>query len=309
VTRTRARRPDEGFPCFATTALPGDHLLDPNAHPMPFVLHMAADVEGGLALGSIVVPNLSPAALAWCARLGLPPTPETSRLVWHHVLAVTYSTAWLERNRAGILQGWPRVPLPDSADLLQASAALGVRIAALLDQSQAVPGVTTGKPRPELATIGVPVTAAGATRDWRITAGWGNRTEKGVTMAGRGRIVSRPYTDGEKATAAKATLLGETTRDVWMNDASYWRNVPENVWGFAIGGYPVLKKWLSYREHTIIERALTEAEVTHVQAMTRRRAALLLLGPELDVSFQACAEAHEPLAAEAATRAVEAVAE
>ena len=50
VTRARARRPEEGFPCFATAALPGDHLLDPNAHPMPFVLHVAGQEGRGLGL-------------------------------------------------------------------------------------------------------------------------------------------------------------------------------------------------------------------------------------------------------------------
>ena len=42
------------------------------------------------------------------------------------------------------------------------------------------------------------------------------------------------------------------------------------------------KKWLSYREHDTIERALNEQEVSHVQATTRRLATILLLGPQLD---------------------------
>src|SRR5580704_1386995 len=102
VTRARARRPEEGFPCFATTALPGDHLLDPNAHPMPFLLHVAGEESRGLGLESAVIANLSPAALAWCTRLGLSPTPETSRLVWLHVLAIAYSPAWLEESADAI---------------------------------------------------------------------------------------------------------------------------------------------------------------------------------------------------------------
>jgi hypothetical protein len=29
-----------------------------------------------------------------------------------------------------------------------------------------------------------------------------------------------------------------------------WRNIPTKVWGYHIGGYQVIKKWLSYREKT-----------------------------------------------------------
>jgi hypothetical protein len=297
VTRARARRPEEGFPCFATVALPGDHLLDPNAHPMPFVLHVAGEEGRGLGLESATVANLSTTALAWCAGLGLSPTPETSRLVWLHVLAISYSPAWLEENADAIRQGWPRVPVPKSADLLRSSAALGAEILALLDLGVPVPGVTAGNPRPELAAIAVPVTASGQMRDWRLTAGWGTRTQNGVTMPGRGRLDARPYATSEAATAAEQTLLllGPTTRDVWMNGSSYWQNIPERVWDLKIGGYQVIKKWLSYREHNTIERALSEEEVSHVQAIARRLAAILLLGPRLDASYRACALAHQRL--------------
>jgi Type ISP C-terminal specificity domain len=133
VTRTRARHPDEGFPCFPTTMLPGYHLLDPNSHPFPFVLHVAGNEGEGLALGGVIAPNLSDVALRYCAALELPGNAETSRIVWHHALAIAYSAAWLAENGDGIRQGWPRVPLPDSADLLRASAEIGERVAALLD--------------------------------------------------------------------------------------------------------------------------------------------------------------------------------
>jgi hypothetical protein len=295
VTRTRARRPEEGFPCFFTSELPGYHLLDPNAHPLPFVLHVAGEEGRGLGLESATVANLSPTALAWCAGLGLPPTPEASRLVWLHVLAIAYSPAWLEENGDAVRQGWPRVPLPASVDVLRASAALGAEIVALLDLRAPVPGVTGGMPRPELAAIAVPATAPSRPRDWRLTAGWGTRTQNGVTMPGRGRLDTRRYAPKEAATEAEQALLGPTTRDVWMNGVSYWRNVPERVWELKIGGYQVIKKWLSYREHSTLKRALTEEEVGHVQATARRLAAILLLGPQLDANYLACAAAHEPL--------------
>ena len=266
---------------------------------MPFVLHVAGDEGRGLGL------EISDGRQFIACRAGVVRRswsfahPETSRLVWLHVLAVAHSPAWLEENGDAIRQGWPRVPLPKSADLLRSSAALGAEILALLDLRTPVPGVTAGTPRPELATIAVPVTASGQTRDWRLTAGWGTRTQSGVTMPGRGRLDARPYAPGEAATESEQALLGPTTRDVWMNGASYWRNIPEQVWDLKIGGYQIIKKWLSYREHNTIERTLTEEEVGHVQATARRLAAILLLGPRLDASYRACAAAHQPLVAQA----------
>ncbi len=80
--------------------------------------------------------------------------------------------------------------------------------------------------------------------------------------------------------------LGEKTEDVYLNDVAYWSNVPAKVWDYTIGGYPVLKKWLSYRERELIGRALTKDEVRYVQEMARRIAAILLLEPALNANYQ-----------------------
>ena len=293
VARSGFRRDVVGYPAYATGALPGDFLLDPNVHPMPFSIFRR---EPGL-FGNVEAteePNLSGPAIAWLAKLDLPATPDTSRQVWHHALATTYSPAWLAENAEAIRQGWPRIPLPGAADLLAASAALGEQVAALLDPDTNVPGVTSGAVRPELAAIAVPSTTPGTKRDWTLAC-WGHRTEKGVTMPGRGRADPRRYTEAEAATGAQSPLLGGETLDVWMNGASFWRNIPETVWETHIGGYQVIKKWLSYRDGSILGRPLSEAEVAHVQATARRLAALRLMGPDLDASFRACAAAHKPL--------------
>ena len=79
--------------------------------------------------------------------------------------------------------------------------------------------------------------------------------------------------------------LGETAFDIYLNDAAYWKNVPARVWDYHIGGYQVVKKWLSYREVEILKRDLTLPEVNEVRDMTRRIAALLLLEPQLDANY------------------------
>jgi hypothetical protein len=72
-----------------------------------------------------------------------------------------------------------------------------------------------------------------------------------------------------------------------MNANAMWTNVPENVWAYTLGGYQVIKKWLSYREASILGRALKPDEVAYVAEMVRRIAAILLLGPALDANYHA----------------------
>jgi len=73
------------------------------------------------------------------------------------------------------------------------------------------------------------------------------------------------------------STLGDTTHDIYLNDRAYWRNVPANVWRYKLGGYQVLKKWLSYLEQTVLGRSLKPEEVQHFTDTARRIEAILLL--------------------------------
>jgi hypothetical protein len=88
--------------------------------------------------------------------------------------------------------------------------------------------------------------------------------------------------------------FGEDTGDVWLNDIAYWANVPQRVWKFTIGGYQVIKKWLSYREYDLLGRPLKPDEAREVTAMARRLAALCLLQPKLDENYRAVAQDPYP---------------
>ena len=163
-----------------------------------------------------------------------------------------------------------------------------------------MPGVTAGTILPVLAAIAVPTKQGGgalAPEECALTAGWGHAGKGGAVMPGRGRMVTRPYAPDEAATAAAAAVLGVQTHDVFLNAAAYWRNVPEEVWDFTIGGYQVLKKFLSYRERPLLGRPLAAGELRYVREIARRLAALRLMAPELDANYRACAAAHRPLPA------------
>ena len=97
-------------------------------------------------------------------------------------------------------------------------------------------------------------------------------------MPGQGRVVERDYTAAEQAALGDAAIaLGGTTLDIYLNGNAYWRNVPAAVWNYKLGGYQVLKKWLSYRETKVLGRPLLPEEVQHFTNTARRIAAILAL--------------------------------
>ena len=113
--------------------------------------------------------------------------------------------------------------------------------------------------------------------DFALTAGWGHFGQGSAVMPGRGRIVERPYTPEERIALGDALpSLGETTFGIYLNDRAYWRNVPAAVWNYKLGGYQVLKKWLSYRERDVLRRALLPEEVQCFAEMVRRIGAIIL---------------------------------
>ena len=104
----------------------------------------------------------------------------------------------------------------------------------------------------------------------------------------QGRIVEREYTTGERAALGAAiSVLGEKTLDVYLNDQAFWRNVPAAIWGYKLGGYQVLKKWLSYRERDVLGRALLLEEVLYFAEIARRIGGILQLRGEQESSYNA----------------------
>jgi hypothetical protein len=219
-----------------------------------------------------------------------------------------YAPQYRIDNATPLRQDWPRVPLPATREALEASAALGKQIAALLDTENEVPGVTCGTIAPVFRTIGR-ITKAGGGQldasgdDLAVTAGWAHFGKAGVVMPAKGTLSERRYDQEETAAmGAEATergltaedireLLGEETFDVYLNGTAYWRNVPRNVWQYYIGGYQVIKKWLSYRELEILGRALKPEEAREVMNIARRLTAIILLQPKLDANYHSVKDA------------------
>ncbi|MDI3341304.1 MAG: N-6 DNA methylase [Sphaerobacter sp.] len=315
-------RKDDFYQPQVVSVLADHHIVESNSAMFP--LFVRPDLVSGGAAGQLDrVPNLSPAAVSWLRDLfGLDPVTNPSHALadlpgsaaeaaFYHTVAILHAPRYRADNAGALRQDWPRIPLPASREALRASADLGRQVAALLDPEQPVPGVTSGALRPELQAIAVISRVGGGTLDpaagdLALTAGWGHTGRGGITMPARGRAVERDYTPEERDAIARGaaalgldpeealTLLGRTTYDVYLNERAYWANVPARVWDYTLGGYQVLKKWLSYREERILGRPLRPEEVREVAGIARRIAALLLLQPALDANYAAVTRATYP---------------
>ena len=101
-------------------------LMDRGATCIP--LYLRDEQFGELVDGVKRVANLSDTARRYIESLGAEPED-----LFHHVLATLHDPAYREANAGGLRMGWPRIPLPDSASELAASAERGRLLARLLD--------------------------------------------------------------------------------------------------------------------------------------------------------------------------------
>ena len=230
------------------------HLIERGANMFPLYLQ-----EDPLALrgdqlpvdvrGQRRIANLSDKARRYVESMDAKPID-----LFHHVLATLHNPTYLRDNAGGLRMGWPRIPLPDDGAALLASAERGRILARLLDSEADASELLDG-------SIALPTTVDGsqmARSDFELAAGWGHVGNGGAVMPGQGRLSER----------------GELV-DVWLNDRVYWANVPRAVWEYRLGGYQVLKKWLSYREHKVLGRALRLEEVQWFSEVARRVSAVL----------------------------------
>jgi hypothetical protein len=287
ITRDTADKDPEGPPFFFSPLVCDYDCISGHARHFPLRLRTGYAFEddddsilpGIVAEGSSeITANLSLAARAYLRGLAyedIDGEQQVAELIWYHALAIGYSPAYLEENADGVRQNWPRIPLPQAREELEASAALGRQLAALLDSETPVPGVSVGSIRAELKSIalftrvdGKPVDLAAG--DLELTVGWGFAGKGNATMPGKGKL--RENDDG--------------SYDVFLNERCCWQNVPKAVWDYYIGGYQVIKKWLSYREKRLLGRGLSIDEARYVTEMARRIAAIIALLGDLDGNYR-----------------------
>ncbi len=280
VTQRKSRK--EWTPPQAASSLGCRHLVENGA--MCFPLWLNGDGVGEEAGPAAWRPNLTCAAQKYLGGLGAGPED-----LFHFVLACLHDPGFRAENSDALRQGWPRVPLPGwpcprekgDSDAFFRTARVGRKLALLLDPGREAPGITGGRLRRDAAA-----TAAAARRDGEpmsgddfvLDAGWGHLGVNGVVMPGAGSVVERDYRREERAALGKALAhLGATTLDVRLNGDAHWANVPVRVWDYSLGGYQVLRKWLSYRAHAVRGLPLDPGEVEEFTRIARRIGAILAL--------------------------------
>ena len=319
-TTARTRKSDVE-PSFSTELLSDLNLMDSGARGFPLYLRdMNVLSLPGEADELQTRPNLSALALEYLASLGLS-VEQGAPALFGHALAIQHSPRYRVENADALRLDWPRVPLPQPADVapndaievaaaiaataarLEASGALGARVAALLDATQSVAGATEN-PTAALKIMGAIAKTDGGNLQPNlghlgVRVNWGYRAG-GAVMPGGGRAIERAWSAEELAQieagateigldlAAALEHLGASCFDVYLNDVAYWRAVPRRAWEYTLGGYRVLKKWLSYRDSSVMGRDLTIAEAREVTAIVRRISALLLMERALDANYAAC---------------------
>ena len=103
----------------------------------------------------------------------------------------------------------------------------------------------------------------------------------------KGRWVPRPFATSDEPHSA----WGDQTGDLYISEEVFFANVPEVVWKYELGGYPVLKKWLGYRQSDRRDgQPLTAGERRWFRSVVQRIAALLTLSSRLDELHSAASE-------------------
>jgi hypothetical protein len=191
------------------------------------------------------------------------------RQLFRASLALCHSPRYQEDHAESLAQDWAHVPIPIDRAIFDELASAGGRIAELLDPA--------ADARQEIRdALGGDVSRLAVLR------------RSGGGSLGPGEAVLTIAHFGAAAGGWRPT--GEGTGDLYINRGVYFENVPEAVWRYELGGYPVLKKWLGYREaRRRGGRPLTVDERDHLRSVVQRIAALLALGPELDRLYERAA--------------------
>lgn len=210
---------------------------------------------------------------------------DTVGKLFRVVFAMLYAPAYQSEHKSALSSDWAHVPIPRDKTLFDRIVEAGDRVTRLLDTNV------------DVTQLVEQILGAGAIRTLgplkRADGGQVRPDDLKVTVTywggGKGRWIVRPRSAVEAPPVAVGDAWGETTGDLFINDDAFFANVPEAVWRYQLGGYPVLKKWLGYRQGSrMAGRPLTDADRRWFRSMIQRVAALLALNTTLDELYYEC---------------------
>ncbi len=202
--------------------------------------------------------------------------------------AILHAPAYQAEHKSALSADWAHLPIPKDRKLFAQLVDKGEQVTRLLDANRDARDVIDAVLGHERAAQLGPLKRSDGGKlrpaDLKITVTfWGG---------GKGRWKSRPFGVEEAPPDAWGEgVWGDQTGDLYINDDAFFANVPEAVWTYQLGGYPVLKKWLGYRQaDRRDDKPLTDDERKWFRQIVQRIAALLALGTELDALYQRVAE-------------------
>jgi hypothetical protein len=283
ITVPKPRKSTEAIPLFAST-LVGLHVHERGSVVIP---KEAAGVFGERTA------NLPPSVwrvvreqLKLKGELSGPDARRFSSRLLHVALAVPQAPAYQSDHKSALSADWAHLPIPKERKLFDKIADVGDQIALLLDAKRVASGLVAeilGEDR--AAALG-----RLSRTDGRQVSGEDLRVNIKYWGGAKGRWVLRPYASAEESHPA----WGESTGDLFLSDEVFFANVPAAVWTYQLGGYPVLKKWLSYRQaDRYDDKPLNNEDRRWVRAIVQRIAAILALRETLDRLYsEAAANAY-----------------
>lgn len=193
--------------------------------------------------------------------------------------AVFHAPAYQSEHKSALSADWAHLPIPKDHQLFERLVEKGEQVIRLLDAdrdaSEVIEAVLGHQRMASLGQMRRVDSENLHPADLKIEISyWGGS---------RGGWKPRVYAEGE----VPIESWGERTGDLYINDEAFFANVPEAVWTYQLGGYPVLKKWLGYRQaDRRDDGSLTDDERRWLRQVIQRIAALLALGEELDALYQ-----------------------
>jgi hypothetical protein len=199
------------------------------------------------------------------------------------VFAILHAPRYQAEHKSALSADWAHLPMPKDIRLFDRLVAAGEQVTRLLDADRDAGNVIKAVVGADRARALGPLKRADAKQvrpdDLKITVTyWGG---------GKGRWKPRAFMAEELPAVEFGDAWGERTGDLFVNEHAYFANVPEEVWNYQLGGYPVLKKWLGYRQADRRDgKPLTDDECRWFRQVIQRIAALLALGPSLNALYQ-----------------------
>jgi hypothetical protein len=196
--------------------------------------------------------------------------------------AILHAPAYQFEHASALSADWAHLPIAKDRKLFDRIVEAGEQIVRLLDANRDASSTVESVLGHERASF------LGAMR----RRDGGQLTQDDLKIAitywggGKGQWRPREYLEEERPAENWAATWGQRTGDLFINESAFFSNVPEAVWTYQLGGYPVLKKWLGYRQSDRRGGPLNNEERQWFRSMIQRVAVLLALGPALDALYQ-----------------------